>query len=483
MSTLAGALTPARRRVAAPRAAATIGAFLTFTALCAGLRPALDSDLGWHLRAGQLTLSAGVATADPFSHTMLGRPWTDNEWLWEAGLAVLNRFGGVAALVAASAVLLAIAILAVYATLLQRRVPPLLAGIGAAVALANLLPYADVRPGMMGVLCGSAFLLILERSRQGADWRWLLALVPIELLWANCHGSFVDGLLLCGLYGAGALWEARRWRAVLPYAGVGAALLLATLANPSGPGLLRFTLEASRLGFNRELVKAWQAPNLADPALLPLWLTIAAILAALLFIPRARLPRTEGLLLVICTAGALKTQELIPLYAVAAAPLLAQLARESLGRLGTWRPTVVQSAGLILAAGALVARPVASLSPASYNQELAGLYPAGAVAYIERQQLPGPMWNDFNWGGYLLTALPRLPVLVDSRTEMYGDAFLHRYLAVANGREPAHAMFAQYGIRLAVIPPDSPLAGELRADSAWAEPYHDSVAAVFQKVR
>jgi hypothetical protein len=41
----------------------------------------LDPDFGWHLRQGQLILSQGIPTKDPYSYTMPDYPYIDHEWL------------------------------------------------------------------------------------------------------------------------------------------------------------------------------------------------------------------------------------------------------------------------------------------------------------------------------------------------------------------------------------------------------------------
>ena len=43
-------------------------------------------------------------------------------------------------------------------------------------------------------------------------------------------------------------------------------------------------------------------------------------------------------------------------------------------------------------------------------------YPARAAAFDESRGYGGPLFNDFNWGGYLIWRLPGLPVSVDGRT-------------------------------------------------------------------
>jgi hypothetical protein len=77
--------------------------------------------------------------------------------------------------------------------------------------------------------------------------------------------------------------------------------------------------------------------------------------------------------------------------------------------------------------------------------------------------------------------LPELPVFVDGRSEVYGDAFLQRYAAVAQGSEAPDGLFDQYGIKLALMPPGIALATELRQDPSWAKIFEDGTAALFMR--
>ena len=69
---------------------------------------------------------------------------------------------------------------------------------------------------LAGWICLVAELLLLELFREGRDWLWCL--VPLFVLWANLHGSWLIGhgavrcLLRCGLVeGTWGRIEASRW--------------------------------------------------------------------------------------------------------------------------------------------------------------------------------------------------------------------------------------------------------------------------------
>ena len=58
-------------------------------------RTPLDSDLWWHLRAGEETLRTGhPVLVDPFSYTRQGSAWINHSWLSQVILALLYRAGG-----------------------------------------------------------------------------------------------------------------------------------------------------------------------------------------------------------------------------------------------------------------------------------------------------------------------------------------------------------------------------------------------------
>ena len=65
------------RRLTIERAAAIILFALLFAL---ATRIPVDTDVWWHLRAGQYTLANGMIRVDPFSFTKLGEPWINHSW-------------------------------------------------------------------------------------------------------------------------------------------------------------------------------------------------------------------------------------------------------------------------------------------------------------------------------------------------------------------------------------------------------------------
>jgi hypothetical protein len=134
---------------------------------------------------------------------------------------------------------------------------------------------------------------------------------------------------------------------------------------------------------------------------------------------------------------------------------------------------------VVLAAGARCAVP---LGAAANEANVARVFPVGAAAFLRETRPPGPLFNSYNYGAFLMWELyPDYRVYVDGRTDLYNDAFLREYLDVMAGRERWREVFARRGIRLVLIEPDAALATVLRQEPGWGLAYEDGRAVVFVK--
>jgi hypothetical protein len=106
------------------------------------------------------------------------------------------------------------------------------------------------------------------------------------------------------------------------------------------------------------------------------------------------------------------------------------------------------------------------------------------VQFVRHNKPAGPLFNSYNWGGYLIFELwPEYPVYVDGRTDLYDDAFLRRYLNVVVAGEGWERSLDEDGINLVLVEVNSPLALALRRDPNWVEAYRDELAAVFTRAQ
>lgn len=194
-------------------AAAAVAAGLLVYALSAGVLPLHNNDVWIHLTTGGLVLDEGaVPRTDRYSFTAEGNRYVAHEWLAAALYAAAERAAGIPGVLAAAKALPAL----LTAALLLLAVAAVRAPAGLALplpvlALTVFRRRVVARPELLGLPLFLATLWLLwrdrEASRAGRRTRAVWALVPIELLWANLHGSFVIGIGLVLLFAGAELAE------------------------------------------------------------------------------------------------------------------------------------------------------------------------------------------------------------------------------------------------------------------------------------
>jgi hypothetical protein len=477
-----------------------------------GLGPRLlnqDGDLGRHLTIGGYILDTkSIPRLDIFSHTMSGQPLTPHEWLAQVAFALAYRLGRLDGVTVLCAALLALTFTIVYREGLRRSQMPLAALFFALLAAAAASLHWLARPHLFTMLLTAVWAWGLERlERRGMTW----LLAGAMLIWANLHGAFIVGFAILAIVIGGEILETwvlpktqpaggavngaknARLRALLM---VGGAALAATLVNPAGLGLWETSL--GYLG-SRYLVghtMEYLPPNFHSLSAWPFLLMIT--LSLLAGLGSRRLPARWVLLLAGWTAMALYSARNIPLYAILAGPILAELyaglARETplaggFVRLQTrlsaveanLRGAVWPAAAVVLAAAALFSGARLDFGQRG-NQFLPQVFPAAAVDWLEANPLPGEMFNDFTWGGYLLyRSWPERRVFIDGQTDFYGERLTRQYEQVITLDAGWEQVLADYRVAWAILPPQSPLAARLAADPAWQPVYQDETAVILAR--
>jgi hypothetical protein len=110
---------------------------------------------------------------------------------------------------------------------------------------------------------------------------------------------------------------------------------------------------------------------------------------------------------------------------------------------------------------------------------IAERYPVRAINFLRDHPQPGPIYNTFDWGGFLEWYLPEYPVAIDGRTDLYGDEINNRFFLTENG-DPSWVEDPYLNeAKLVLLPRDKPLAGLVKSDSRFTLIYEDSLAIVF----
>jgi hypothetical protein len=131
---------------------------------------------------------------------------------------------------------------------------------------------------------------------------------------------------------------------------------------------------------------------------------------------------------------------------------------------------------VVLAAGLAWLR---DLSPAGLDSRVRRRFPVEAAAVVADRGYRGPLYNDFNWGGYLSWALPHLPVAIDGRTNLYGDAHIERFGRTWSGLPGWQDDPDLAGAGVVIAPAECALVSLLERDNRFARVHADAVAHVY----
>ncbi|MGH6996362.1 MAG: hypothetical protein ACREES_11735, partial [Stellaceae bacterium] len=103
--------------------------------------------------------------------------------------------------------------------------------------------------------------------------------------------------------------------------------------------------------------------------------------------------------------------------------------------------------------------------------------PSAALDFAAAHDLTGPVFNDYGFGGYLIFS--GVKPFIDGRTDMYGDAFVKRYVEATRGvTGELPAMFDQYHATWTLFAAKSPAVTLMDHLAGWKRVYADDTAVI-----
>jgi len=385
-----------------------------------------DPDLWGHLRYGQDFLSTHtVPSSDVYSFTS-DRAWINHEWLTEALLAFVHRFGGTIALaILAAALVLTALVIAWWSARRSGMAGWRLEVLTAAVFFLGVAPLAQtLRPQAFSAPLFVALLALIRELDRGRH-RMAVALPLLFLAWANMHGAWVmaGGVLAIWTFMRMAQTPSSRVRLVLLGAGVASAA--ATLVNPYGVQLWRFLFETVR--FERSDIVEWGSLRSTPIMFLPWTATVAV---ALLALTRSR--REHLAYFAVCLflgVASFQVIRLVPFFSLSVLLLLGPL----LAGASASVPAHIDARGW---AGALVIWMICVASSTIGHPRIGCLQTRNprfideqAASFLRENEATGRLVVWFDWGEYATWHFgPALKVSMDGRREtVYSAAMLRAH--------------------------------------------------------
>lgn len=472
-----------------------------------------DAGIGWHIRTGQIILGTHqIPRTDPFSSTMVGKPWFAWEWLYDLVVGGCESTTGLNGVVWFNAVLIATVFACAFQWLMRRGVNVLVALGLVLLAISASMIHFLARPHIVTWLFTLAWFAILDTSEREAltgrlgrsSWLWSLPL--LMLVWVNLHGGFVLGFVLLGIYWLAAFWtwwqtEAGRLEdALVRIAAVRRAWELVwvgiicgavSLINPYGWNLHQHVFAYLSDRFLMNHIQEFQSPDFHGWAQ-RCFLVLLLITTAAVGVRRRRLRPSELLVILFSIYSGLYAARNIPvssllLVAIIGPVLCTQPLPGPFGRMsflqsslrGHGWPIIAVVFGLIVAANGGGVGSTRLMDSHFDSKRM----PVAAVDYLQQHELRGPILSTDFWGGYLIYRLyPRKQIVVDDRHDLYGEAFFKSYLNMYRDGPAWREFLEKHPAGCLLLPRDAAITTLLLENRGWKSVYRDDVAVIFVPV-
>ncbi len=437
-----------------------VAAFLFFHNLAI-----INEDIGRHIKLGEIIWQTkSVPHTNLLSYTATDFTFINHHWLSEVVFYGFYNLGGLTGVMVAKILILLAAYLFLF-LIVKDRVDSITV-LSFLLSLALISMRTDPRPEIFTYLIAAVFLFVIYRVREGKSGIYLLWLLPpLELLWVNFHIYFVIGLVIYGAFLVERFFLKKLNRKEVM---IGVALVFATLLNPNG---LRGALYPLTILNNYNLPIAENYPILEFVRHYHAWMfpykfflasiTVIAFGIVLRF-ATFRHYLFEIFIFVFLAVSSFQLARNIGVYTIFSFPATVVLFHNL--KIREKFPTVNK-----IVLGGLILFMIFSMNSIRTNafyekintQSRFGLsvpkFMQQAVDFFQRNNLPGPIFNDIGIGSYLEWKLyPTQKAFSDNRPEAYPVSFWQDvYIPMQADYGIWRQKSAEYGIRSVIIDHES----------------------------
>lgn len=500
------------------------------------LRPPTDPDMGWHLQDGKYLLENNlkVARQDIFSYTMPDFPLIMHEWATDVLMEKTYEAANLFALSALFAVIVTLAFLLASLGVNSKIEYRIVAAILGTIAS---IPVLGVRPQIFSLLGLALVIYIIFKFRENPGSKIIYWLPLVFAAWVNVHGGFAVGLLFAAVYLAIEVmknivpWGIEKIQknsdscppfscravffedcrlvgkriknsALLEKTGVllknnalssgkiskfGVVLTLSALATLINPYGWKVYIEVVTTIFDQYAkanVNEWFPVTIANPMSyqFAIYLSLLGILLLLNF--RKNDYTYLALCLVFLYFG-LSSWRHMPIFLIVSTPLWVSItegiAGEELLKVvrKKWFLAMIALA-IFLIAGQRLAKDV----PFDYSVEKVakeGNYPLGAVQYLKKNPIEGNMFNEYNWGGYLIWQYPEKKVFVDGRMPSWkfgGQKIFEQHNRIMLYEGDWQEALRKHDVKFALVY-KHPANKFMFLSAGWKEAYSDGLSSIY----
>ncbi|OGM98984.1 MAG: hypothetical protein A2915_03415 [Candidatus Yanofskybacteria bacterium RIFCSPLOWO2_01_FULL_41_34] len=435
----------------------------------------IGQDIGRHLKVGEIIWQTKeVPKTNLFSFTEPDFPFINHHWLSEVIFFGIFSYFGFIGLTLVKTALVLIAFLLLFFTIKHLWITDLRSRLSTGfwsllvsflLSMFIFIQRTEVRPEIFSFVILSFFLFAILKAKYEKNYFFLWFLPILELFWVNLHIYFFIGpfLLLAFLIDRLVSKRSDLIRIVL----IGSLTSLATLINPNGiqGALLPFKV-LNEYGYN--IVENQTLSFLANLRgfLLPVFIfklsVVLLVISLILTAKKSKQRVFEILTMAFFVYAGFRMLRNLPLYALASFPILAILLADVLQRFNLYKlevkPQVKRLSSFFkVLFSALIILLIFFVANNTYYRYMGVSRVSGfsvpnglerAVDFVKQNNIKGPMFNNFDIGGYLIWQLyPQEKVFVDNRPEAYSvEFFSETYKPMQEDKKKWLEFSGKYGI-------------------------------------
>jgi hypothetical protein len=425
-------------------------------------------DLAYQVRAGELMLdSHRLLDVDPFTFTVGGSHWVNQQWGAEVLLGAIYRAGGWGGLALSRGLLLGSVLTFLYLACRGAGAAPRTAALlSLAGWVVGYLFFSQLRPQLFAFVLFAICSWAVATRRSHPRRIWLVPALVVP--WVNIHGSFPLATVLLVL----AWLEDRRTdRARAKTLVIAIALsLVASFVDPFGPSVWRYVVDLATNPVVSGRIGEWAPPTVRSTTGS---LFLASVLAVGVLLAR-RGRQTDWIPLL--TLGVFAVLGLVAGRNVAWWAMLAPVTVAGVIRDAGRKPPETRSSmnlviPVLLGVVAVVTAPISrgtdpvsggpatlTFAPEYLVATARGAVPAGSHAFVSEVYAS---WSEFS--------APDLPVAVDPRIELFPVEVWNDYTVVTQGRSGWQGVLDRWHVQVLILHPAEAagLIRSIRDDPTW----------------
>ncbi len=461
----------------------------------------INQDLGRHLITGEIILKTfSVPKTNLFSYTYPNFPFVNHHWLSEVFYSISFQIIGFNGLLALNTALILLSFGLIIA-FVYKKINAITFLFCSLLYLPILFERTDVRPESFSFLFLSLFIFILYKFREKFT-KWILILPFIELLWINMHIYFPIGIVVLFLFLIDAIApfiqnlfqdfdsnqipKPVQKNNIFILFFILMASTLFTLANPNGLKGALYPLEVfQNYGYsiqeNQNIFFLWNYSH--NPAIL--FFAVSVILLFLFSIISHKITCSAALLIsIFFSILALTAIRNFPLFVFATLIPFAK----SLSNVKLSLPKHIKTVFVVFLLGLSAFEVQQVYAKNGFGFGVATGAKQGVDFFI-KQDLKGPIFNNFDIGSYLIYRLyPKEKVFVDGRPEAYPSRFFQEtYLPIQIDEKKFELVDKQYNFNTIFFshtdqtPWAEKFLKQITQNNQWRLVYLDDFTAIWTK--